>query len=182
MLNKKNKLTLLLIFTIVALFAIVLTGLKSEMALRLGDSYNIKIQGYDPYDPVRGKYIMFTMDTSGVKTSEDIGNSQTRVCYISLTKDKDDFYVLDKAYLDKPQDLPYIKTLMHNYSNDGSYFYASPFDSYFLAEDISQNAEDVLRENIEDAYISIRIWQGSGVVSGMYIDGKTIEKLATEKQ
>lgn len=181
MLNKKNKLTLLIIFSIVALFAIVLTGLKSEMALKMGDPYNIKIQGYDPYDPIRGKYIMFTIDTSEIKTSENIGNIQNRVCYVTLSKDKDGFYILDEAFLNKPEGVPYLKTLMHNYY-DESYYYESPFDSYFLAENISQNAEDVLRENVEDAYVTVSIWKGSGVVSGMYIDGKSIEELAAQKQ
>ena len=57
MTDKKKKLALMAAFSAVALIAIIFTGLKSEMALRLGDPYNIKIQGYDPYDPVRGKNI-----------------------------------------------------------------------------------------------------------------------------
>ena len=43
MTDKKKKLALMAAFSAVALIAIIFTGLKSEMALRLGDPYNIKI-------------------------------------------------------------------------------------------------------------------------------------------
>ena len=177
MTDKKKKLALMAAFSAVALIAIIFTGLKSDIALRLGDPYNIKIQGYDPYDPVRGKYIMFTIDTSKVRTSEDIGYAQSRVCYVTLVEDSEGFYVLDEAFLEKPEGVPYLKTFMRNYY-DGSYFYTSPFDSYFLSEDISLNAETILNQNFESAYVTVRIWNGTGVVSGMYVDGRSIEELA----
>lgn len=59
-----------------------------------------------------------------------------------------------------------------------AHFYTSPFDSYFLSEDISLNAETILNQNFESAYVTVRIWNGTGVVSGMYVDGRSIEELA----
>lgn len=177
MLNKKNKLILFIIFSAVTLVAILLPGIKYEIALKLGTPYKISIQGYDPYDPVRGKYIQFAIDTSSIKTAETLKTAQSRVCYITLIPSEDDFYIMDEAFLKKPSEAPYLKSFMREDYN-GGYFYESPFNSYFLSEDISANAETLLNNNFESAYIIVKIWKETNVISGMYIDGNSIESLA----
>lgn len=177
MLNKKNRLILFVVFSIIALTAILLPGIKYELASQLGTPYKIKIQGYDPYDPIRGKYIQFTIDTSGIKTSETLKTAQSRICYITLAPSDDDFYIMEEAFLKIPSGKPYLKSLMReNY--DDSYYYDSPFSTYFIAEDISSNAETLLNDNFESAYIIVKIWRDTNVISGMYIDGNSIESLA----
>ncbi|MGB5824403.1 MAG: GDYXXLXY domain-containing protein [Proteocatella sp.] len=177
MLNKKNKLILFIVLSIIALVAILLPGIKYELASQLGTPYKIKIQGYDPYDPVRGKYIQFTIDTSGIKTTEKLDTAQSRVCYITLSLAADDFYIMNQAFLKKPSDEPYLKSFMREDYN-GGYYYDTPFSSYFISEDISARADSLLNQNFDDAYIIVKVWRGTNVITGMYIDGEAIEKLA----
>lgn len=177
MLNKKNSLILFIVFSIIALTAILLPGIKYEFAAQLGTPYKIKIQGYDPYDPIRGKYIQFTIDTSGIKTTEKLSTAQSRVCYITLSPSEDDFYIMDEAFLKKPSDMPYLRSFMREDYN-GGYYYDTPFSSYFISEDISSNADYLLNQNFDNAYIIVKVWRGTNVITGMYIDGEAIEKLA----
>jgi len=177
MLNKKNRLILFVVFSIITLTAILLPGIKYELASQFGTPYKIKIQGYDPYDPIRGKYIQFTIDTSGIKTSETLNTGQNRVCYITLVPSDDDFYVMEKAFLKRPYGAPYLKSFMREDYN-GGYYYTSPFSSYFISEDISSNADTLLNNNFDNAYIIVKIWRETNVISGMYINGNSIESLA----
>lgn len=175
---KNNKKFLMIFFGIVVVLAITLPGIKHELTLKLGTPYKIKIQGYDPYDPIRGKYLQFTIDTSTISTDIIFNDFNSKVCYISLKEDKEGFYILDKAFLNEPaKEAVYLKSFVYkNY--DDSYYYDSPFNSYFISEDISQKAEELLFKNLDNAYIIVNFWNGNSTISGMYINGQPIEKLS----
>lgn len=176
---KNNKKLLMILFGILAVLAITLPGIKNELTLKFGTPYKVKIQGYDPYDPIRGKYIQFTIDTSTISTDAVFNDFNTKVCYLSLTPDSNGYYILDKAFLNKPKDKPfYLKSFIYR-SYDETYYYDSPFSSYFISEDISEKAEELLFQNIEDAYIVINFWKGNSTISGMYIGDKAIESMAS---
>lgn len=175
---KNNKRILMILFGIIVVLAITLPGIKHELTLSFGESYKIKIQGYDPYDPIRGKYLQFTIDTSTISTDIIFNDFNSKVCYISLKEDKNGFYILDKAFLSKPKnEAVYLKSFIYkNYDNN--YGYDSPFNSYFISENISQKAEELLFQNIDDAYIVVNFWRGNSTISGMYINEQPIEKLS----
>lgn len=175
---KNKKQILMVIFGILTVLAITLPGIKHELTLNLGETYKIKIQGYDPYDPVRGKYIQFSIDTSTIITDIVFDDTRSKVCYVTLKPTEDGYYILEKAYLSKPKDNNiYLKTVVYK-DYDETYSYDTPFNSYFISEDISSSAESILRENIDSAYVTISFWNGNSTIAGMYIDEKPIEDLA----
>ncbi|MGL5256917.1 MAG: GDYXXLXY domain-containing protein [Proteocatella sp.] len=175
---KNKKQILMAIFGLLTIFAIILPGIKHELTLNLGETYKIKIQGYDPYDPVRGKYIQFSIDTSTIITDIMFEDTRSKVCYVTLKSSEDGYHTLEKAYLNKPKDNDiYLKTIIYK-DYDDSYRYETPFNSYFISEDISSSAEKILMENIDNAYITVAFWNGNSTISGMYIDDKSIEDLA----
>lgn len=178
---KNKKILITIICGIIVVLAITLPGIKHELSLKLGATYNLKIEGYDPYDPLRGKYIQFTMDTSTISPSFTDQNVDGKICYITLKTDTQGFYTMDKAYLEKPsKNTPYLISTIHT-DYDGNYYYDSPFEKYFISENISQYAENILFQNSEKAYISINFWNGNSTVSGMYIDNKRIEELSKDE-
>lgn len=172
--NKKVLLSLFVLASIIALFVIAGNGIRYEVASQLGDKYLIKIEGYDPYNPIKGRYLMFTPDLSRVRTLEKLEDGNSATCYLSLAKEEDGYY-FDKATLDKPKEGPYVKTLMHN-NFDGSYWYQPPFMEYYLPEEIAAKAEIIMFENFDKAYVEVSIYKGIPVVENIYIDGVRLEE------
>lgn len=172
--NKKLILGLFVVFSLIAVLVIAGNGIRYEMASRLGNEYLIKIEGYDPYNPIKGRYLMFTPELSRVRSSIDLELGESAVCYLSIAKDESGYY-FDKATLDKPEG-DYVQTIVHdNYS--GGYWYEPPFREYYLPEEIASKAEQILFKNFDKAYVAVRIYNGIGVVDGMYIDDVRLEDM-----
>jgi len=158
---------LLIVVFFVQLIAILSISLSHEMIRLTGDAYKLKIEGYDPIDPLRGRYLAYRIGTERV--TGNLGD-YTGKCYITLATDQDGYTYLDKAFKEKPKDRPYIVARRY-----GEQYYETPFTKYFLSEDIALKAETIMRDKLDKSYIIIKVKDGKSIVEGLYIEDKLID-------
>ncbi|MDF2594120.1 MAG: hypothetical protein K0R69_461 [Clostridia bacterium] len=168
MFEKNKRFLLLIVIFLIQFFTIVSLSLSYEAAARQGNAYKFKIEGYDPIDPLRGRYLDYMIDT---ETIEDTLGDYTGKCYITLAKDQEGYAYLDKVYKEKPKGVDYITA--NKYGLD---YYETPFTKYYINEDIALKAEEMIRNNREDSYVLVKIKNGKSIVEGLYVKDKLIDK------
>ena len=96
-------------------------------------------------------------------------NAQGKYGIISV--DSDGFANIAKVTNKKPEYSAYVK------GNKNSWQFKLPIDRYSMDEKLAPKAELYMQKNISDkeAYVTVRIKNGNLVISGLYIDGVTIE-------
>ena len=163
--NKRLKILIVVFF--LQLIAILYISLSYEIVALGGNTYKFSIEGYDPVDPLRGRYLAYIIDTETIKS--DLG-SYTGECYITIKKDKDGYAYLDKAYKEQPKETDYITA-----QKRGDDYYETPFTKYYVNETIALQADELIRENREKSYVVIKVKNGKSIVQGLYMDDKLID-------
>jgi len=175
--------------------------LSSEDILANGKLYKFRLQGGDPFDPFRGKYLRlnYAFDELPIDEKVKVGEE----VYTSITVDNEGFAHLSKAYKKPPVKGDYLKTKVVASSWDNSGFrtgrrrfslrrrrlmerdngksyvvIAIPNNmrKYFINEDYAQQGEDVLRAEMDNAYVGIRVLDGECRMEDIYIDKMPLMK------
>lgn len=163
--NKRLKILIVVIF--LQLLTILYISASYEFVALAGNTYKFNIEGYDPVDPLRGRYLAYIIDTETIKS--DLG-AYTGKCYITIKKGTDGYAYLDKAYKEKPEETDYI--IGQKYGDD---YYETPFTKYYVNETIALQAEELFRENSGESYVTIKVKNGKSIVEGFYIGDKLID-------
>lgn len=145
-----------------------------------GSTYVIKATGYDPYDPLRGRYIQLNIceEVLPLKSNEEVADMN-----IILGTDKPLYAVFDTkerdgklvyCTFDKPVDKNYLKVdRWHTYSEESSrlicYFNT---EEYYVNERMAEEIETKIR-NTEEVYLQIQVNKGIYVVKKLLIDGES---------
>lgn len=158
---------ILVMVFLVQLMAILSISLSYENVRTSGRAYKFKIEGYDPIDPFRGRYLQYIINTEGIN---NYLGSMTGKCYITIKEDEKGYAYLDEAYKEKPKDTDYIIGKRY----EGNY-YETPFNKYFINETIAFEAEKLFREYGGESYVLVKVKNGKGIVEGLYIGDKRIE-------
>jgi len=163
--NKRFRLLIVIFF--LQLFIILYLSVSYELVAITGNTYRFKIEGYDPIDPLRGRYLAYMINT---QTITDTLGEYTGACYIAILKDSEGYAYLDKVYKERPQGIDYITAIKHW----GSY-YETPFQNYYINEAIAPRAEELLRNNIGETHVSVKVRNGKSIVEGLYVGNKLID-------
>lgn len=169
--------------------------LSSEDILANGKLYKFRLQGGDPFDPFRGKYLRLNYAINELPIDEKVEVGEE--IYASIKVDNEGFAYLAKAYAKPPQKGDYLKTKVLASSWENSRFgnnrrrlsirrgriadrdngksyvmVAIPNNmrKYFINEDYAQQGEDVLRAERRNAYVGIRVLDGECRMEDIYID------------
>ncbi len=178
------------------------TIIKHERVLKNGELFKFKAIPVDPYDPFRGRYVSISLENFEFFLDEDSGLLMAnQTVYVTLGKDEQGFAVGKKMLREKPEEEPYLKTKISYLAYDTEFngdiiqkeaadepenrfskaIVQVPFDRYYMAEKVAPEAEKAYLENVSgkegDAYISVRILSGMGVIEKLYIKGMPIEDL-----
>ncbi|WP_070000860.1 GDYXXLXY domain-containing protein [Cellulosilyticum sp. I15G10I2] len=165
---KNNRRFQLLIITFFVQFLIILyISLSYEIVALIGNTYQFKIEGYDPIDPLRGRYLAYIIDTDTI--TNQLGDYTGR-CYITIAKDNEGYAYLDRTYKEKPKEVDYIVAQKY-----GEEYYQTYFTKYFINEAVAQKAEELFRENNEQGLVVVKVKNGRSIVEGLYIGDKLIE-------
>lgn len=166
---KQNKpLQLAIIIFAVQFLVILYISLSYELVSFGGNTYQFKIEGYDPIDPLRGRYLAYIIDTDTIDSQ--LGENYMGKCYITIAKDDTGYAYLDKAYADKPKNIDYI--IAQKYGRD---YYDTYLTKYFINEAVAQRAEELLNQNIEESSVVIKVKNGRTIVEGLYVKDQLIE-------
>ncbi len=167
MFRDNKRFQLLIIVFLMQFFTVLYISLSYELVALSGNAYRFKIEGYDPIDPLRGRYLAYMINTETV--TDDLGEYRGE-CYITIGEDENGYAYLDKAFKERPQEADYITAERY-----GSEYYETPFQKYYVNEAIAQKAEELLRSNLSDSYVVIKVNSGKSIVEGLYIGDKHID-------
>lgn len=166
--DNKWPLRALLVLAVIQI-AIPLGGmLRWYDVLNTGMEVKFHVLPLDPYDAFRGRYVTFDLDlsseSSAYASAEGYG-------YGVLSIDENGYGELEYITNQKPHDCIYIKS-----GSKGRF--RMPIDRYYMEENMAPQAEQLVRNQNEDLdiYITVRVKQGSAVVSGLYVNDIPIEE------
>lgn len=153
---------------------------QQENILRNGAQIKLKTAPVDPYDMFRGRYVWLRMEENFVSfpSKEKVERNQT--VYILFQEDADGFAKAVSAQLERPQQGVYIKAKASWKKNSTNQLnFNLPIDRYYMNEDKAPRAEQIYRENSRrdkhDAYVIVRVLNGTPLIEGLYVGDKLIE-------
>lgn len=130
--------------------------------LETGEEFKFRVSPVDPYDAFRGKYVSLNsrQDASGEGK------------YGAITVDADGFARIYQLSDHKPVSGAYVKSKR-------SYYFSLPIDRYYMDEKYAPRAETLTRrrEAGKEAYVTVRVKNGELIISGLFIDGVSIEDI-----
>lgn len=176
----RNKLVLaaFVLQILMLLFVIALVYVVSAR----GRTVVLEMTGYDPYDALRGRYLMLDnpadevmLEPGSMERYEDKHGTNIPV-YVILDKDPDSgLSSFSYASLNRPGNgIPYIKCMSrYQWTQDGnSWVTVCPrINQYYLNEKHAARLDRAVRWDTP-IRLSLKIWRGLYVVDGIEIDGQ----------
>jgi len=140
--------------------------------LRNGTEFKIRTQPIDPADPFRGRYVAIDVTVPVPERIQSQGYLR-RGYYLRLQADAEGFAQV-AAISERPLDGAGVLH-MRNASYYGNTFIRLPYDRYYMQEKLAPKAERAYFARQGNAYVTVRVKNGKGVVSGLYLDDIRVE-------
>ena len=153
-----NKLVIYIV-TILILFLIpICTIVVNFYTINTGEIYLFKVRTYDPYDMLRGNYLNIQFDKDFIISNEIIDD--TKDVYLELGIDNDGFAYFKNISNNKPKDSNiYFKTKCYYNKYSKEYKIDTP-NRYYMNENKSKLAEELYKNNLDNAYIKVSVKNG----------------------
>ena len=156
---------------------------KWEDVLRTGTQLRLRTEPVDPYDAFRGRYVALDFEEEIVSAKLGPDLKWGDEVYALLREDEEGFARIEKLVKVRPAGGSYLRVKVSYIGIDSSgddekIHLLFPFQRFYLEEEIAPAAEKAYRtsnsEDERDAYVTIRIKNGYGVLEGLFIEGKPI--------
>jgi uncharacterized membrane-anchored protein len=180
----------LALFAVVALVQIAVAGgaiLRSELALRTGDAFRFRIQPVDPVDAFRGRYVAIRFAIDRAPVADDLELRPKKRVFVPIEVAVDGFAILGRADVEPPARGPYLRLRAAGIYPDeeGNRFVwvSMPFRRYYMDEDLAPKAERAVwggPRGQREAFVSVRVRDGVGVIEELYVDGVPIHQWLAE--
>ena len=147
---------------ILQLFVPVYMIIKKYDILNTGEEFRFRVNPVDPYDAFRGRYVRL------YSRQEVYGNGK----YGVIKVDADGFANITEITDEKPENAAYVKS-------DSRQWFSLPISRYYMDEKFAPKAESLVRQREPgiETYVTVRIKNGELVISGLFIDGVSIEDI-----
>lgn len=150
-----------------------------ERTLSSGRLYKFLTAPVDPYDAFRGKYVALRFQQESVPAPNNTKFDPGQKVYVSISEGENGFTKIIDVSKERPKEGDYIKAKVR-YTSGKDVYLDLPFDRYYMNEEEAPLAETAYREhsrtNKQDAYVLVRVRNGSSVIEKLYIDGKPISE------
>ena len=193
---------LLAVLSAAQLTAAAWSIVRYEMTLATGSIYKMKTAPVDPADPFRGRYVAIQPvlplrqppSPAVVDLLDQVGtfrpNTARTTAYAVLGTGADGFAHVAEVVREPPRTGDYVKIagvrrraiepVEQGREPELVRDVVLPFDRYYMAEASAPAAEQRYREALRrdddvDAWITVRVRSGVGVIEGLFIDGVPIE-------
>ena len=181
-----NRRLIIALFVVVAVVQLAVAGgaiIRSELALRYGESVRFRVQPVDPVDAFRGRYVAIRFAIDRLPVADDLDLRPGKRVFAPIEIDPDGFAILGRADVDPPASGPYLPLRAGGISSDeegNRYVWVSmPFRRYYMDEDLAPEAERAVwggPRGQREAFVSVRIRDGVGVIEELYVDGVPIHE------
>lgn len=163
---------------VVPLVGLLVMIARAEVLLRLGASFRIAIEGYDPRDLLAGQYLQYRFEldwhgqsTCGVKKGEDVPRGLESGCCVCLTSDVGSNTLADARQVGCDEVSQCAGWLRANA--------LMPPLRYFVPERQASNLEEALRGR--EASLEVTCGpNGQPAIGDLYLDGRPWRELIQE--
>jgi uncharacterized membrane-anchored protein len=159
------------VFAVIILLIPLYIILNSEEVLENGHRHKIKLRGYDPFDPFRGKYLRLNFDNS---IPCDSTLKEGEVAFVTLEKDSLGFSHFAYAAKTKPKHDDYIKAEILNIYSGNASIKINNLTKYFINEDKAEKAEKIIQKfttnRPDDLYVAVRVLDGEARLEDIFIE------------
>lgn len=166
--------------SVCTLFVVPITVIiYNSNTLKNGTEYLFKVEAFDPYDMFRGNYlnIKFKENTAGfIELNTGNGDMIKRKYYVTINVAEDGFAYFSAAGVKKPEYTSnYYKTT--GFMTQENMVMIDTPSRYYMNEEKSSAAEDIYRENINNAYVKVRVKNGKMSIVGVYVNNILIDTI-----
>ncbi len=156
---------------------------EKEEILLSGKAYKFKIRPFDPYHPLKGKYIrlVYEEDSFTVPTVEPWMTGKE--IYVVLTTDEEGYAQIKDIQPTAPNTAKnnYFKARSNNYTRENIIQLHYSFDEFYMNEFKAPKAENLQREIAQDStknvYAVVHIKDGEVVLKDVEVDGIPLREL-----
>jgi len=149
-----------------ALIAVIITQLCVPVfmivnkydVLKTGEEFKFRVNAVDPYDPFRGRYVAISARPASYRMGK----------YGAIEVGEDGFAYISSISDSKPASGAYVKS-------GSTRYFLLPIDRYYMDETFAPRAEALAWRG--NAYVTVRVKNGTLIVSGLYVDGIAIEEI-----
>ena len=167
----KSKKLIFLIFGLVILAVPLFIIFKSEDILENGHRHKLRLQGMDPFDPFRGKFLRLRYDNDVVADPE---LKEGDNAYVTLEQDSMGFSHFAFAHKNKPDHDNYLMAEIDWIYEGTATIKVDNLTKYFINEDKAYEAELILRdfrqERPEDLYVAVRVLNGEARLEDIFVE------------
>lgn len=143
-----------------------------EMTLHHGKQYRFRTAPVDPYDPFRGRYVSLNLMANRVARPEGLKLESRQKVYALLAVDEKGFAYCRELVTGRPTAGDYLAVRV-TWWNQEIVDLKLPFDRYYAEEELAPEIERAYRANSrrdkQEAYITVRVRNGNGVLEELYI-------------
>jgi uncharacterized membrane-anchored protein len=192
---RHGRLTLLALAALAQLGVSISMIWRAEQVIHNGTPMKFRIQLYDPYDPLQGRYVALRFeDTDLPEYPGPCDTYQTDTRYVILATNDAGFAHPVALADEAPAEGPYLRCPVHiepQYRYDENNeapaqplpcraWVSYPFNRFYVQEQkapLIETALSELRGLDEDAakgraWVTVRIHKGMGILESLYIDGE----------
>lgn len=180
---KRTRLRLVLFVVLAIVQLAVAAGaiFRAEVALRSGETFRFKLQPVDPVDAFRGRYVALRFAEDRAPVPENLPNLNRQKVCVPLVLDDEGFATFGPVGLEPPADGAYLRLRsgVDFTDEDGNrqLSLAPPFRRYYMPEELAMEVDRSLwRRGIRPAWITVRVWHGTGVIEELWVDGRPVRE------
>lgn len=179
------------LFVIAAIVQLAVAGgaiFRSELALTAGEVFKIRVQPVDPVDAFRGRYVSVRSVLDRAPVADEGEFKPGRWIFVPLQVDNEGFAAFGTAGLDEPASGEFLKLRAGGIfeDEDGARrvsLSVTPFGRYYMNEKLAPEAERAVwggPRGQREAFITVRVLKGTGVLEELWVDGVPIHQWLTE--
>lgn len=176
---KVSKGTCIIVICILQIFVLLFGIIHINIILFRGEEAVIKMEGYDPYDPLRGRYLTLRIADEKVALERNsisrYKNYDNNLVYVVLTKSatSNTYDTFDYATLDKPINGEiYIKCPSSYLSNENEVWIYPNLNTYYLNEKLAIELDAITRDPETEMYLVLKILNGNYTIDSIIINGQ----------
>jgi len=148
---------------------------QSEDVLTNGHKHKLRLEGYDPFDPFRGKFLRLRFENN---IPCDITLAAGDKGYVLLEKDSLGFSHFSFVQKSRPTHSDYVEAETQAVYGGRAEMNFDNLNKFFINEDKAKVAEDILADYTSMApdkiYMTIRVLDGEARIEDIIVKAKTL--------
>jgi len=194
----RNKKIIFALFALLIIAVPVYMAIASESVLTEGNFHKFRLQGRDPFDPFKGKYLRLNYPNLEVPSNDSFKRGED--IYVTIGKDAEGYSFFEAGHKKAPKKGDYLKTkVIDSYKSNRSprmvielvegveveneelpakhtvlIKIPDHMTKYFINEDYAMKGETIMLRERNKIFVGIRIKDGECRIQDIYVRGKPL--------